>query len=118
MDQRRSALDEALDTEAAEIVNRWIDAQVAAPSFRPDRISRAELSDHSQRFVALLRQALASGNTDIHSPAWANTRELLVEISESRAHQGFSAPETATFIFSLKETLYDAVRRQLEMAIR
>ncbi|MGH9311453.1 MAG: STAS domain-containing protein [Vicinamibacterales bacterium] len=113
MDQRRSALSEVLDAEAGEIVNRWTEAQVAAASFRPDRTSRAELADESQRFVALLRQSLASGNMDIYSPAWADTRELLVELSESRAHQGFSASETALFIFSLKDTLYDALRRRL-----
>jgi rsbT co-antagonist protein RsbR len=36
---------------------------------------------------------------------------MLEELSASRAHQGFSPSETATFIFSLKETLFDSLRQ-------
>ena len=37
---------------------------------------------------------------------WSAVRELLGEFSRSRALQGFTPSETATFIFSLKEPLF------------
>ena len=92
------------------ITDRWIDAQLSA-GFRADRISRLELAEQSRRFLALLRQATQSGSTDIHAPSWASTRQMLDELSASRAHQGFSPAETATFVFSLKEILFDNLRQ-------
>jgi rsbT co-antagonist protein RsbR len=113
MNHPRNALSELLDTDETAIVQRWIDAQLAASSFSPERISRSELSDHSRRFLMLLRQAAASGTNDIQAPAWASVRQLLEELSVSRAVQGFSPSETAMFVFSLKETLFEALRVHL-----
>jgi rsbT co-antagonist protein RsbR len=54
---------------------------------------------------------LASGDTDCSTAAYAATRDLLSEISRSRAQQGFSPTETATFVFSLKRPLFSAANR-------
>ena len=40
-------------------------------------------------------------------------RELLEDFSRARATQGFSPTETAIFVFSLKEPLFDMLRREL-----
>jgi rsbT co-antagonist protein RsbR len=106
-------LNETLQQDEEGILRRWIDQQVSAAGFRSDRISRAELAEQSKRFVVLLKQAAQSGSADIHSPAWADTRQLLDDLSSSRAHQGFSPFETAMFVFSLKEVLFDSLRRLL-----
>lgn len=37
-------------------------------------------------------------------------RDILQRVSDSRAQQGFSPSETATFILSLKRPLFDALR--------
>jgi rsbT co-antagonist protein RsbR len=110
MTERRNILNEVLATDEDGILQKWIANQVESPAFRSDRISRTELTEHSRRFLGLVRQAAASGSTDIDSPAWANARQLLEELSVSRAQQGFSPRETATFVFSLKDTLFEAVR--------
>ena len=110
MTERRNILHELLATDESAILQKWVTNQVDAPSFRADRISRNELTEHSRRFLSLIRQAAESGSTDIESPAWANARHLLEELSVGRAQQGFSPAETATFVFSLKETLFEAVR--------
>ena len=110
MAQDVSILSDILQRDESTIVQRWIDSQLASPGYRPDRISRAELSEQSRRFLALVRQAAQTGSSDIQSPAWANVRQMLDELSASRAHQGFSSIETAMFVFSLKEALFEAVR--------
>ena len=113
MSDRSNVLRETIERDETGIVQRWIDKQLAASSFRSDRISRTELSEHSKRFLNLLRQALGAGSNDIQSPAWANVRQMLDDISVSRAEQGFSPSETAAFVFSLKETLFDQLNSDL-----
>ena len=110
MAQDSSVLNEILQKDEAGTLQRWLDAQLSSPGFRSERISRGELSDQSRRFLSLLRQATHSGSADVQSPAWANVRQMLEDLSTSRAHQGFSPSETAMFILSLKETLFDGVR--------
>ena len=113
MSPRNQLLHQIIDTDESLILQRWLDGQLGASTFRADRISRNEVTDQSKRFLALLRQSLASGSEDILSPAWANTRQLLDDLSVHRAQQGFSPSETATFVFSLKEALFEALRGRL-----
>jgi rsbT co-antagonist protein RsbR len=113
MSDRSKTLRETIDKDEAGILERWIDKQLAAPSFRSDRISKTELAEHSRRFLSSLRQSLGSGTPDVQSPAWANVRQMLEDISVSRAQQGFSPSETALFIFSLKETLFEQLNGEL-----
>ena len=113
MSDRSKTLRETIDKDEAGILERWIDKQLAAPSFRSDRISKTELAEHSRRFLSSLRQSLGSGTPDVQSPAWANVRQMLEDISVSRAQQGFSPSETALFIFSLKETLFEQLNSEL-----
>ena len=52
--------------------------------------------------------------TDPDQAEWSGVRELLGDISRARARQGFSPSETATFVFSLKQPLFDRLRRRSE----
>jgi rsbT co-antagonist protein RsbR len=107
MSDRSNLLREALERDEATILQRWLDRQLAGTSLRADRISKTELSEQGKRFLGLLRQSLASGTTDVHSPAWAGLRQMLDDVSVSRAEQGFSPSETASFVFSLKNALFE-----------
>jgi rsbT co-antagonist protein RsbR len=114
--ERRDAMTQGLFGEVLQrdepaLVQRWIDQQLNASGFRADRISRAELTEQSRRFFSLLRQGVSGGTMDIRAPAWANTLQMLDELSTLRAQQGFSSADTAGFIFSLKEVIFDALRR-------
>ena len=109
----QSVLHDLVSRNEAEILQRWIERQLGASNFRSDRISKGEVSEQSRRFLSLFRQSLSSGSADLHSPAWANARQMLEELSVSRAQQGFSPSETALFVFSLKETLSDGLQDQL-----
>ena len=76
------------------------------------RIANAELTQQATELLSLLAPALESG-TDVQSDAWTPTRQMLEEISRSRAVQGFSWTETAMFVFSLKKPLFHELRRAL-----
>jgi rsbT co-antagonist protein RsbR len=104
-------LNETLQADEAGILQRWVDQQLNAAGFRSDRVSRSEVVEQSRRFLTLVKHAAQSGSADIHSPAWANARQMLDDLSSSRAHQGFSPSETAIFVFSLKDVLFGALRQ-------
>jgi len=60
----------------------------------------------------LLAQATAQ-TTNTQASAYDPLRDMLAEISRSRATQGFIPRETATFIFSIKQPLFTAIRESL-----
>jgi rsbT co-antagonist protein RsbR len=101
-----------LQKDEAAVLQTWIDRQLRAPGFRSDRLNQRELHDQSRRFLSQFQSA-AVENNDIASPAWAGVRALLEDISRSRAEQGFSPSETATFVFSLKEPFFELIQREL-----
>lgn len=107
-------LSEILQQDEAAVLQQWLDRQLNAAGLRTDRISRQELTEQSRRFLALLRDAARSTDTDIHAPAWGSVRQLLDELSLARAQQGFSPSDTAMFVFSLKEALFERLRSRGE----
>lgn len=108
MDQRpNNNLSELLKDRESDILTEWIKLQRASGTYRPDLINESELQRQSHDFLAAFRQGVAAGNTDdIQANAWNAARELLAEISRSRARMGFSPTETATFVFSLKQPIF------------
>jgi rsbT co-antagonist protein RsbR len=76
-------------------------------------LDRAEVEEQARAFVRLLGEALGADGADgIEGPAWAKMRDLLASLSASRARQGFTPSETATFVFSLKEPLFTRLREE------
>jgi rsbT co-antagonist protein RsbR len=68
----------------------------------------------SRRFLDELRQGAAIAQLDdISRPEWAPVRELLNDLSRTRAVQGFSPGDTAIFVLSLKEPLFELLRREV-----
>jgi rsbT co-antagonist protein RsbR len=86
-------------------------AQLQAITMRRDLINEDELRRESKDFLNALAHAAESGGiADLHAPAWRPVRDMLARLSRSRALQGFSPSETATFVFSLKQPLFDSIR--------
>ena len=101
-----------LKADEVGILTAWVDQQLAGASFRSNRISRKEVAEESQRFLGLFRDAIGQ-SVDVQSPAWSASRQALEELSAARAQQGFTSSETATFVFSLKQILFDRLRAEL-----
>jgi rsbT co-antagonist protein RsbR len=105
---------ELIQKHEGEILQDWVQAQMTAVTSRPDLMQKAELEDQSRTMLQGLKHALASGDTgDINGSAWQGVRDSLASISQSRARQGFSPSETATFVFSIKEPLFARLQRDL-----
>ncbi len=97
------------------LLPEWIRQQLAAVTTRRDLIRDDELEAQSRRFLDLLGTSLRSDGTtnDVSGPAWGAMRDFLSDVSRTRARQGFSPSETATFVFSLKQPLFDRIRQQI-----
>jgi rsbT co-antagonist protein RsbR len=110
-----SAIPALLAKHESKVLPAWIENQIASGSLRSGQINEQELKDQSKRFLREFVQALKTGAIDdITGEPWHGARELLGEFSRSRAVQGFSPTETATFVFSLKEPLFTLLRQQIK----
>src|SRR5436190_9073452 len=90
-----------------EILGEWVRLQLESASTRRDLITESELRQQSRDFLAAFALAISSGErVDSAGSSWTQVRELLARVSDVRARQGFTASETATFIFSLKHPLF------------
>ena len=105
------AVAELVGSNEQTILPEWVDLQKRAGSLQTGRITETELMSQSRDFLHLLRDGLAKGGNDASNPAYAPARQMLAEVSRSRALQGFSPSETATFIFSLKQPLFNSLSR-------
>ena len=100
-----------LSKDQKELLAAWIQNQLAATTLRSDLMKEGELREQSREFLDLVKGAVDSGDLgSIESSNWALVREFLTGISRSRAQQGFSPSETATFVFSLKQPLFERIR--------
>jgi rsbT co-antagonist protein RsbR len=95
--------------ELAEIITKnenkiraeWIESMSKSVS-RADLMSKAELDEQCGALLnAIVAGVKTSGPTEIAGAGWNQARDLLQAISVSRARQGFSPVDVATFVLSL-----------------
>jgi len=110
-----TSITKILLNQRPQILQEWLQQQLADQNLRTDLISEAELRADSDRFLKVFSEAVQSGNlSDIQGPAYKPTLEMLEGFSSTRSHQGFTPSETATFVFSLKQPLFSALRKSGE----
>jgi rsbT co-antagonist protein RsbR len=81
---------------------------------RADLISKGELDEQCRTLLNAIVAGVKSGNpTEISGTEWSEAREVLQDISASRARQGFSPVEVATFVLSLKQPLFSLIREAM-----
>lgn len=92
------------------LLEGWITGMLAR-LVRRDKAAEESVRQQAARFLPLLAETTKNGQIeDIEASNWTETLQLLTEISQARARQGFSPIETANFIFSLKEPLFAHLR--------
>jgi len=95
-----------LHDQQPELLEEWL-RELAASVTRYEVMPPTELRTQCAEFIQLLRAGVTRGNLgDIHGAEWQPLREMLVDLSRSRAQQGFTPRETAVFVFSFKKPLF------------
>lgn len=106
-------LAEIISQNADTIRKQWI-ADMSRSVQRSDLISKPELEEQCQALLeAVLDGVKTSGPANVEAAGWDKARDLLRDISSSRARQGFSPTEVATFILSLKRPLFSSIQAKL-----
>jgi len=107
-------LADALSADQEGLLRDWVALQMAAAGGLKEFATGTQLRDQSNRFLAALLNAWKQGEIDIRSALHAPLRAILEEVSVERARQGYSPSETATFVFSLKEPVFNRLRVRFE----
>ena len=107
-----SELPEMINKHHEEIRADWL-KQMTTGVRRADLMTNEELEMQSRELMDAIVSGTKSGDvTNLDGPAWDQARDTLTAISASRAKQGFTTGETATFVLSLKQPIFNAVRRE------
>jgi len=110
----KSQLAGILKKHEPEILADWTQSQLAASTLRSDLMTEAELREQSRQLLNALQRGAQEGQlNDVSGPQWQEARDLLTRISRSRAQQGYTPSETATFVFSLKQPLFARLRKEI-----
>jgi rsbT co-antagonist protein RsbR len=107
-------LQQIISKAQKELLSEWLQGQAADGANRPDLMKESELREQCKEFLSLLQEATRTGSLEnVSGEAWRPVKEFLSGITRTRAIQGFSSAETATFVFSLKQPLFTRLRREI-----
>ena len=99
-------ISQLIQDHEAEIGAEWAE-QLNALTVRSNVVSKDQLRKHCQQFLTAFAQATRGGELqNIDHRSWDEVRDILSEISSTRARNGSTPSETATFVFSLKQPLF------------
>jgi rsbT co-antagonist protein RsbR len=108
----KSILPELIAKNHDPLLQQWMERRKASGG-RAGQADEAEVAEIAKKFMQAFRQGADSGQfEDIMASSWTNLREVLEDFSRSRAVRGWSPSETATFVFSLKEPLFELLSRE------
>jgi rsbT co-antagonist protein RsbR len=103
-------LAEIISNNEEQILKEWI-RDMGKTVQRADLMSKVEFDDQCRALLkAVITGVRVSGPSDIEGAGWSEARDFVQSISSSRARQGFSPAEVATFVLSLKQPVFAAVR--------
>jgi len=108
----KSKLAEVLDKREQEIATGWLERQASSLK-RLSGAEQQEVTRQSREFLKAVKTAAAGDGADTSSQSWAPVKEFLIGLSAARAKSGYTSSETASFIFSMKQPLFEALRQEL-----
>jgi rsbT co-antagonist protein RsbR len=107
---------EVIRKNEAELTAEWI-REMSSSTRRADLMQNSELKSQATQFVKAFVGAVESDSSDdIGSSNFAQVRELLSDISQSRASQGFTPSETAIFVLSFKRPVIARLQKDAKDA--
>ena len=111
---KKTSIAEALSKRRDDIQSQWGGELTSSIStLAKCRLTSAEVAGQGKQFLDLFHPALQSQRLDdINGDEWSAVRAFLDELSKRRVIAGFSSDETAMFIFSLKRSLFDALKQE------
>jgi rsbT co-antagonist protein RsbR len=113
MKEEQSKVALLLRKHERDVLQHWLSYQTAATTMRADLIKESDLREQSRRFLQLFTEVVQQNGKGENAGSWKSVKDMLSEVSRTRVAQGFSAVETASFVFSLKQPIFDMLRREI-----
>ena len=112
-DNHRSVAD-LMTLKQRDLLKTWTDNIIGLAGSRTlEFMNEDQLTQQTSNLLQTLIGAFRSGNfDDVTLPEYADSVALLRDISASRAEQGFTPSETATFVLSLKDALFEYLQEE------
>jgi rsbT co-antagonist protein RsbR len=110
--EEKSRVQDVIRKHEEGILEDWVQSQLSGRNHRPDLMSEKDLRQESKAFLSSFIDAI-QGGTSGEGKRWDEVRNLLAQVSRTRALKGFSPSETATFVFSLKRPLFAKLSEEL-----
>jgi rsbT co-antagonist protein RsbR len=99
-----------INQQREEVLTAWLKEQLKG---RPGSLSGADLRAQGDEFLTLISNPKDTDSVfDEDAEAWAPARAFLADLSRTRAQQGFSPSETASFVFALKRPVFAMLRAE------
>jgi rsbT co-antagonist protein RsbR len=103
-----------IDKHYDKLRNDWLSYQRRDGAIRAGQDADRVASEMSSRFLTELRRGASQRQLDsIDVSDWVPMRELLQQVSAARVVEGFTPSQTASFVFSLKEPLFELLRDEV-----
>lgn len=106
-----SAFQQIIKKNQKTILSGWL-SEMESSTRRSDLMNDAELKQQTAEMLRLVVDA-SQTSSDVQSEAFGPIREFLKEIAKSRMEAGFTPAQTAMFILSLKQSVFNALRESL-----
>ena len=110
MNAVHSRLAETINKHESDILKEWLENQRAEGTM--SKSLETDVQQQSREFLTSLRKSLRQGRADIMAPEWTDLRDLLTNLSRNRVQQGFTPSQTGMFVFSLKQPLFECLRKE------
>ncbi len=101
---------EIITRHESQILAEWLAELRAGRHQRNDLQNETDLHAQCLRLLALIRTSMQASGLDVTTDGWEDLRQMLTDISRTRAKQGFTASATASFVFSLKKPIFHYLR--------
>jgi len=100
-------LPQLLASREAEILKDWLAEQARNRGASLAGVKEEDLRRQSAEFLNALQQASQSADPeDLQAEGWARVKEILSDVSREQSRQGATPADVATFIFSLKQSVF------------
>ena len=110
--EQKSPLAGIVKKHEKDILDDWVGQQLASSTRSSGVLKEADLREDSRAFLAALTDALQSGSMTADGKEWDEARNVVARLSRGRAQKGFTPSETATFVLSLKQSLFTRIREE------
>jgi rsbT co-antagonist protein RsbR len=105
-------LTSVLESQRQTILAGWLNQLEQASAASKGRLSAADLKNQATDFLTILASTAQKHDVgDVGTEGWQPVRAFLEDLSRQRVIAGFSSDETATFIFSLKRPVFEALKQ-------